>query len=148
MQRLVKEIRTAFAADNAITFSETAKLPYLAAVIEESLRFYPPLATGLPRVTPAGGEMVDGYFVPEKVRVRRKKRESDLIVRPISISFFILTAKYRRLSPATTTPPIIRRPILLSPRNSTLSAGSVRTPDLHQIERTSSSRLVSVRGIV
>jgi cytochrome P450 len=67
-QRLVSEIRTAFTADEEITFRKTAKLPYLAAVVEESLRSYPPFVANLSRVTPAGGRMVDGCFVPENVR--------------------------------------------------------------------------------
>ncbi|KAL1969170.1 hypothetical protein VTN77DRAFT_424 [Rasamsonia byssochlamydoides] len=69
MHRLVSEIRTAFTADDEITFSKATQLPYVAAVIEESLRVYPPFVTTLYRVTPAGGAMVDGHFVPENTIV-------------------------------------------------------------------------------
>lgn len=67
MDRLVKEIRGTFTADSDINFSKTPTLSYLAAVIEETLRMYPPVVTGLARVPPADGETVDGHFVPEGV---------------------------------------------------------------------------------
>ena len=34
------------------------------AVFQEALRYYPPAATGLARVVPAGGDRVSGYYVP------------------------------------------------------------------------------------
>jgi cytochrome P450 len=40
----------------------TQSLPYLFAVIEEGLRIYPPVPSGLYRTSP--GAMVDGHFVP------------------------------------------------------------------------------------
>ncbi|KAI0380815.1 cytochrome P450 [Hypomontagnella monticulosa] len=46
---------------------ELPQLRYLNAVIEETMRCFPPIAFGLPRVSP--GEMVDGYFIPAGVRV-------------------------------------------------------------------------------
>lgn len=42
-------------------------LPYLNAVIEETLRVYPPVVTHVPRVVPKGGATVDGHFLPENV---------------------------------------------------------------------------------
>jgi cytochrome P450 len=61
MTRLVDEIRNSFAADQDIMFSKTAKLEYLAAVIEESLRVYPPFVTSLARIIPRGGDTVAGH---------------------------------------------------------------------------------------
>ncbi|OTA93459.1 hypothetical protein M434DRAFT_21441 [Hypoxylon sp. CO27-5] len=46
---------------------ELPHLRYLNAVIEESMRCFPPIAFGLPRVSP--GEFVDGQFIPQGVRV-------------------------------------------------------------------------------
>ncbi|KAI0835325.1 cytochrome P450 [Hypoxylon sp. FL0890] len=46
---------------------ELPQLRYLNAVIEESMRCFPPIAFGLPRVSP--GEFVDGHFIPQGVRV-------------------------------------------------------------------------------
>ena len=39
--------------------------PYLEACIDELFRMHPANGLGLERVTPAGGAMLDGYFVPE-----------------------------------------------------------------------------------
>ncbi|KAI2785897.1 Cytochrome monooxygenase lcsI [Penicillium oxalicum] len=69
MRRVVSEVRSSFASADEITFSSTAQLPYLAAVVEESLRMYPPLATTSYRRVPAGGVEIDGEFVPGGARV-------------------------------------------------------------------------------
>lgn len=64
-RRLVDEIRGNFAAETDITASNTAeKLPFLSAVLNESVRLYPPVAITLPRRVPANGEVIDGRFVP------------------------------------------------------------------------------------
>ena len=60
-KKLSNEIRGAFADYEEITGRTTEHLPYLKAVIDEGLRLYPPIAAGLPRVSP--GEIVDGHFV-------------------------------------------------------------------------------------
>ena len=62
--RLTSEIRSAFNSTAEITFASITRLPYLAAVIEESLRVYPPFVTSLARVVPKGGDTVDGVFLP------------------------------------------------------------------------------------
>ena len=67
--RLANEVRNAFAAYKDITYSSTATLPYLRAVILEGLRMYSPLPLGLPRVVPDDGDTVDGCFLPGGVRV-------------------------------------------------------------------------------
>ncbi|KAJ5114520.1 hypothetical protein NUU61_000279 [Penicillium alfredii] len=65
MSRLANEVRSAFTQDADITFRTVNNLTYLAAVIEEALRMYPPFVTSLARIVPQGGAMVDGNFVPE-----------------------------------------------------------------------------------
>ena len=62
-QKLVNEIRSAFNSMDEITGRATEHLRYLRAVIEEGLRLYPPIAGGLPRVSP--GEVVDGHYIPK-----------------------------------------------------------------------------------
>ncbi|KAH8664712.1 benzoate 4-monooxygenase cytochrome P450 [Xylariales sp. PMI_506] len=54
----------AFTHYDQIDSASTVKLPYLRAVLLEALRVYPPLPLGLPRTVPAGGAMLDGWFVP------------------------------------------------------------------------------------
>lgn len=44
-------------------------MPYLNAVINESLRMVPPAPNGNQRTTPKGGCLVDGKYVPENTQV-------------------------------------------------------------------------------
>lgn len=69
LETLTREIRSSFQAENDINFQNVAQLPYLHAVLEESLRLYPPVPSTFPRRTPSPGEMVCGRFVPEKTSV-------------------------------------------------------------------------------
>jgi cytochrome P450 len=63
LQRLKDEVRTAFKSRGEITGDAAAQLPYLGAVIEETMRYCPAVAIGLPRESP--GEYVDGNFIPK-----------------------------------------------------------------------------------
>lgn len=62
LRNLSDEIRNTFEDPKVITSDSTAGLQYLSAVIDEGLRIYPPVPTGLPRTSP--GAVVDGYYVP------------------------------------------------------------------------------------
>lgn len=62
---LTREIRSLNAED--LSFARLEKLPFLHAVIEESLRMYPPVPIGLPRLVPDGGATISGHFVPAHV---------------------------------------------------------------------------------
>lgn len=66
-RRLVDEIRSSFKAASNIQLSSIATLPYLNAVLEESMRIYPPVPAMLPRLVPEGGAMINGQYVPEGV---------------------------------------------------------------------------------
>jgi cytochrome P450 len=62
-RRLAEEVRGAFRSVGDITGDSTARCEYLHGVIEEGLRLFPPVAVGLPRVSP--GAVIDGrYYVP------------------------------------------------------------------------------------
>jgi cytochrome P450 len=62
--RLRAELHETFRDPSQMTFSELQKLPYLNAVIEEALRMYPTLPSGLPRLVPEGGDTVCGEMIP------------------------------------------------------------------------------------
>jgi len=64
MAKLVKEIRAAFRTDADMHMEQIAKLGYLQACLEESLRLYPPVPIGLPRVIPMAGAQICGNFIP------------------------------------------------------------------------------------
>ncbi|OHW97442.1 pisatin demethylase [Colletotrichum incanum] len=66
-QKLKAEIHTAIRegkVSSPITFQEAKALPYLQAVIYESIRMRPPLIGYFPKVVPAGGENILGYYLP------------------------------------------------------------------------------------
>ncbi|KAL9125918.1 MAG: hypothetical protein Q9217_004953 [Psora testacea] len=63
-ERLLREIRTAYASEDEITLASIQGLEYLDAVLTEASRLYPPVAGTLPRVVPAPGETIDGLYVP------------------------------------------------------------------------------------
>lgn len=47
-----------------ISSQSLAKLEYLDAVIQETLRLHPPVPSGLQRLTPPEGVTIDGIFIP------------------------------------------------------------------------------------
>lgn len=67
LQRLREEIRSSFQTEAEITVSTTAGLPYLAAVVDETLRIHHPTPIHLPRIIPSGGLQVDGQWIPGNV---------------------------------------------------------------------------------
>lgn len=69
MARLVKEIRGAFPTAQDISMEKLAQIPYLFAVLEEGLRMYPPVPSGLPRLSPPEGASVAGKYIPPGYRV-------------------------------------------------------------------------------
>ncbi|CAK7207444.1 hypothetical protein SEUCBS139899_010254 [Sporothrix eucalyptigena] len=62
--KLKQEIRGAFSVGTEITAARAAALPYLTACLEETMRIYPPIPNGMPRVTPPEGCFIDGRWVP------------------------------------------------------------------------------------
>lgn len=47
-----------------MTFLELQELPYMNACIDEALRIFPPVPTGLTRTVPDGGDNVAEEFIP------------------------------------------------------------------------------------
>ncbi|KAF4863607.1 Pisatin demethylase [Colletotrichum siamense] len=67
LEKLRKELDDAEAEgsiSNPITFREAQALPYLQAVIKESLRLHPATGLTMPRVVPEGGRQLAGSFFP------------------------------------------------------------------------------------
>ncbi|KAI0401942.1 cytochrome P450 [Xylaria palmicola] len=65
--KLCQEVRGRYSSYEEINSVSAQKLPYLQAVISESLRIYPPAAHGFPRRSP--GTHIDGHWVPEGVEM-------------------------------------------------------------------------------
>jgi len=64
MKKLVAEVRGKFTSEDQINLSGVNNLDYMLAVLDESLRMYPPAPAGLPRVVPKGGDTICGKWVP------------------------------------------------------------------------------------
>lgn len=62
--RLVNEIRNRYKDEADLGLVSVGELPYLTAVLEESLRVFPPVPASLPRITPPQGETISGRYVP------------------------------------------------------------------------------------
>ncbi|CAK7211410.1 hypothetical protein SCUCBS95973_001105 [Sporothrix curviconia] len=71
LARATAEVRGAFASAEDITLltATATTIPYVLACLNESLRRYPPAGVGLPRLTPKGGAMIAGVFVPGNTAV-------------------------------------------------------------------------------
>lgn len=67
-EKLVKELRQGWPdLSKTPTFEDLEQLPYLAAVITESLRMSPGIVSPLLRITPFGGTTIGGIKVPSRV---------------------------------------------------------------------------------
>lgn len=66
-ERLLREIRGAFSSLSEIQLTSLVDLPYLNAVLTETMRVYPPIPSMLPRIVPEGGAFINGKYVPENV---------------------------------------------------------------------------------
>ncbi|KAI0181453.1 putative cytochrome P450 [Hypoxylon sp. FL1284] len=64
LEKLKQEVRSAFSSVDDININSVNKLTYMLAILNEALRLYPPVTSGLVRIVPPGGEQVAGQFVP------------------------------------------------------------------------------------
>ena len=72
--KAIDEVRQAFSLASDITFATVAaRLPYLNACLEETMRMYPPVPLTLSRRTGPEGDIVNGRFVPANVSTRTGK---------------------------------------------------------------------------
>ncbi|TVY48007.1 Versicolorin B desaturase [Lachnellula occidentalis] len=67
--RLRNEIRGLCLEEKEISLSALQDVLYFNATIQEGLRLCNPVPIGLPRITPAGGATISGFFVPENTFV-------------------------------------------------------------------------------
>ncbi|KXJ90430.1 cytochrome P450 3A17 [Microdochium bolleyi] len=67
MSHLQREVRKAFEDETEIDIKSSARLQYLHACIEETLRLFPPAVEVPPRVSP--GAEIDGRWVPKGTRI-------------------------------------------------------------------------------
>ncbi|KAI0484433.1 isotrichodermin C-15 hydroxylase [Xylariaceae sp. FL0804] len=63
LDKVVEEVRSTFKDAGEINISSVSNLSYMLAVLNESLRLYPPVASSLVRVVPRGGATIADHFV-------------------------------------------------------------------------------------
>lgn len=80
LDKLTREVRHAFATEDRIKILALNRLPYLSAVLQETLRVSPPIVNGFPREVPKSGAMIGGCWVPGGVsKVHIDSRASDYL---------------------------------------------------------------------
>ncbi len=120
MQKLQSELSASWPlpAEKEPTVRDLERLPYLTAVIKESLRLSSGVTSGLPRIVPATGATISGVDVPPHVCTRIVLRQVRIMCschyRPL----------YRVVALLCTTMPKFS----LSPRALFRSAGSTSLP--------------------
>lgn len=69
LEKVQEEVRTSFKQDGEITPRSVDGLEYMAAVLSETMRIFPPTGFGFPRIILSkGGQSVAGRWVPEQTR--------------------------------------------------------------------------------
>ncbi|KAH8807414.1 cytochrome P450 monooxygenase [Xylogone sp. PMI_703] len=66
---VTEEVRTMFPSEEDITLISVQKLPYMLAVLDETLRMYPPAPITQPRRIAEGGDTILGRFVPANTKI-------------------------------------------------------------------------------
>jgi cytochrome P450 len=67
LQKTINEVRSSFSCEAEIDLLSVQKLSYMMAVLQETLRIYPPVPATIPRKTQPGGDVICGQYVPENV---------------------------------------------------------------------------------
>lgn len=67
MKKLNEEVRSTFANSSEITINSVSRLPYMLAVLNEALRLYPPVTSGLIREVPENGCRIASEHIPKGV---------------------------------------------------------------------------------
>ena len=68
MKKLIDEVRTAYRKSKDIDILSVARLKYMSAVLDETMRIYPAVPNQGARITPPGGATVEGRWLPKNVR--------------------------------------------------------------------------------
>jgi cytochrome P450 len=66
-EKLRAELKSCMESDDVLNMANTARSPYLHAVINESMRMYPPIPGGMRRRTPPEGHTISGIDIPPDV---------------------------------------------------------------------------------
>jgi cytochrome P450 len=138
MQRLQDEVRAL--QKEELTLENMARLPFLNACIHEALRVYPPAPIALFRITPKGGNMICGEWIPGGVSTSQRDRDcltTDYRPRPAWPSHTLLPI---------TTLPTSEIPTLLCRNAGSRDLATTATAKMHSTRSQSDRAIVSVRS--
>ncbi|KAF0318388.1 trichothecene c-15 hydroxylase [Colletotrichum asianum] len=65
LAKLKNEVRSAFESEDQIDMLSVQNLTYMSAVLDESMRLYPPVPSSSPHMAGEGGDDILGEFVPQ-----------------------------------------------------------------------------------
>ena len=68
VNKVCRELHAAFPSSKDITFTAAKQLPYITAVLNESMRMGSPAPSGFVRLVPPEGAEIDGLWIPGQVR--------------------------------------------------------------------------------
>ncbi|KAI0810414.1 cytochrome P450 [Xylaria sp. FL0064] len=69
LQREIDDALSAGKLSSPVADGEAKRMAYLQAVIKEGLRFYPPVVGLGSKQVPEGGDIINGYYVPEGTQI-------------------------------------------------------------------------------
>jgi hypothetical protein len=107
MSKLREEILSEFNRADDITIASTSRLPYLFAVLEESLRIYPPVPVALSRIVPPEGASICGYWVHGGV----SSLEKDLNLRRRILTFHRRLLEFHNMQPTIPSQTLLNQTI-------------------------------------
>lgn len=67
LTKLNDEVRSTFTTEDEIDMISVSKLLYMLAILNESLRMFPPVVNGIPRLIGPGGDTIIGQYIHEGV---------------------------------------------------------------------------------
>ncbi|KAL7806057.1 cytochrome P450 [Trichoderma gracile] len=65
LEKVKNEVRSSFTSEDQIDLISVQKLNYMLAVLQETLRMYPPVPGAIPRRAQPGGDVICGQYVPQ-----------------------------------------------------------------------------------
>lgn len=80
LSKLADEVRSSFTTEAEITLLSVQKLQYMLAVLDESIRTYPPVLGSVPREVRQGGDVICGHYLPAGVSTPMRCDQLSLIV--------------------------------------------------------------------
>jgi averantin hydroxylase len=69
MEKVIAELRQHFTSSDDIDLFTVSDLTYTLAVLQETMRIYPPVPTQAPRGVPQGGDTVGDRYIPEGTKI-------------------------------------------------------------------------------